>query len=62
MCTDWYHRQDTNPDITVPANAGDAEGTALDWSYVTVPQLNLSGSSISWPRGKVSSVCGTPTL
>jgi len=28
-------------------------GTNIDWSYRTIPQRNLGGKIITWPRGKV---------
>ncbi|KAF8962403.1 hypothetical protein BDZ97DRAFT_1824884 [Flammula alnicola] len=41
--------------INPPAGAyySSIVGTDYDWQHVTVPQTNLSGRTIGWPRGKV---------
>lgn len=28
-------------------------GSSYDWAYLTTPQPNAAGRSLSWPRGKV---------
>lgn len=44
---------DDHPDIRIPARWGDLLGTALDWSYWTVPQAHANQRSLVWNRGKV---------
>jgi choline dehydrogenase len=44
---------DRRPEIRIPAAFSRLFRSALDWSYDTVPQPELAGRSIYWPRGKV---------
>jgi choline dehydrogenase len=44
---------DTKPDIHIPAAFSGMYRTAVDWNYDTVPQPNVGGRNIFWPRGKV---------
>lgn len=46
-------RKDTAPEISIPAAFSKLFKSALDWDYQTVPQPELDGRSIYWPRGKV---------
>jgi len=50
----------------VPAFAGSAIGTVLDWKYTTEPSSQAclnNGGRCKWPRGKmVSGTSGTATI
>jgi len=42
-----------DPLINVPGRFGEALGSQYDWKFETVPQANLNGRQLPWPRGKV---------
>ena len=41
------------PLINVPGRYGESLGSRYDWKFETVPQSNLNGRKLPWPRGKV---------
>ena len=41
------------PLINVPGRYGEALSSRYDWKFETVPQSNLNGRKLPWPRGKV---------
>lgn len=44
--------EDTRREISIPAAWVTLFKTEVDWNYETVPQLQLDGRVIYWPRGK----------
>lgn len=44
---------DTKREIHIPAAFSKLFGSDVDWAYHTVPQPELEGRSLYWPRGKV---------
>ncbi|MBT8208527.1 MAG: choline dehydrogenase [Acidimicrobiales bacterium] len=44
---------DRNPNIKIPAAFSKLFESAEDWNYRTVPQEELGGRELYWPRGKV---------
>ncbi|BGP14174.1 hypothetical protein JCM10213v2_002114 [Rhodosporidiobolus nylandii] len=49
--------QTHDPDIQIPNMEFKAWNTDLDWQYKSVPQEELGGRMISWPRGKLVGGC-----
>lgn len=46
-------QHDTRKEIQIPAAWSKLFKSAVDWNYGTVPQRELAGRSIYWPRGKM---------
>lgn len=44
---------DKKQEVTIPAAFSKLFKTERDWDYATVPQENLNGRSLYWPRGKM---------
>ncbi len=44
---------DRKQEVTIPAAFSKLFKTERDWDYVTVPQENLNGRRLYWPRGKM---------
>jgi choline dehydrogenase len=44
---------DTKLEIRIPAAFSKLFKTAIDWGYETIPQLELAGRKLYWPRGKM---------
>jgi choline dehydrogenase len=44
---------DTKTEIRIPAAFSKLFKTAVDWNYETVPQPELAGRRLYWPRGKM---------
>lgn len=45
--------RDDHPDLRVPDRMIALRGTPHDFGYATVPQRELGGRTVSWPRGRV---------
>src|SRR5919199_5499325 len=45
--------RDTKTEIHIPAAFSKLFKTEVDWGYETVPQPELAGRRLFWPRGKV---------
>ncbi len=42
-----------NPLVNIPGFSGAPFGTAIDWNFTSIPQVELNGNLISYPRGKM---------
>ena len=45
--------RDSNPAVQIPAAFSRLFKSPCDWNYTTVPQRELDGRSLYWPRGKM---------
>ncbi len=46
--------RDDNPAIHDPGRAWELWNSEVDYAYATEPQVHAAGTTVFWPRGKVS--------